>query len=115
MLTIEQRTIPSGIQLLQLQGRVTLGRSAQELEWTVDRLMQEQAKRVVFDLAGVNFVDSTGVGIIVMCAGKLKKSGGSLRVAGATGVVKNTLELCRVTEIVPLFGSVDEAASSFDA
>src|SRR5262249_9352972 len=100
MLTIEQRTLGSDIHLLQLQGRVTLGRSAQELEWKINDLMKAPARRVVFDLAGVNFVDSTGVGIIVMCAGKLKESGGSLRVAGASGVVKNTLELCRVTDIV---------------
>ncbi len=113
MIAIEQRTIEPGITVLQVQGRIVLGRVSQELEWKIDELVKAQAKRVILDLAGVSFLDSTGVGILVMCAGKLKDSGGSLRISGAAGVVAHTLELCRVNEIVPLFASLEQAASSF--
>jgi anti-sigma B factor antagonist len=104
-----------GVNVLEVQGRITLGRCCQELEWTVDELLKTQAKRVVIDLAGVNYLDSTGIGIIVMCAGKVRDSGGALRISGACGKVYETLGLCRVPEIVPLFPSLQEAASSFPA
>lgn len=113
MITVEQRTMDPGVTVLQVQGRITLGNSSQELEFKVEGLVKSQAKRVVFDLAGVSFVDSTGIGIIVMAAARLKESGGSLRVSGAAGPVRRTLELCRVPEIVPLFATLEEAASSF--
>ncbi len=113
MLTIEQHAIGFGITVIYATGRITLGRSAQELEWAVDELVKQQVNRVIFDFAGVEFLDSTGVGIVVMCAAKLKDSGGALRMAGATGVVHKTLDMCRVSEIVPMYGSVEEAAESF--
>jgi anti-anti-sigma factor len=113
MMTIEQRTMEPGVTVLQVQGRISMGRDSQELEWKIDDLLKAQATRVIFDLAGVNYVDSTGIGIIVMCAGKLKDSGGNLRISGAAGNVAHTLELCRVTDIVPIFSTLEQAASSF--
>lgn len=113
MLSIEQHTIGFGITVLYVEGRITLGRSAQELEWKLDDLLKEQVKRVVLDLAGVSFLDSTGIGIIIMCAANLKDAAGGLRISGATGGVSKTLELCCIPGIVPMFATVEEAADSF--
>jgi anti-sigma B factor antagonist len=113
MLTIEQHAVGFGITVLYVQGRITLGRSVQELEWKVDDLLKGQVKRVVFDLAGVSFLDNTGVGIIVMCAAKHKHAGGSLRISSTTGAVSQTLEMCRIPDVVPMFASLEQAAKSF--
>jgi anti-sigma B factor antagonist len=113
MMTIEQLTMDPDVTVLQVQGRISMGRDAQELEWKVDDLLKAQAKHVVLDLTGVNYLDSTGIGIIVMCAGKLKDSGGKMSISGPVGTVAHTLELCRVTDIVPIFATLELAASSF--
>ncbi len=113
MLTIEQRTMEPEVTVLQIQGRITLGRYAQELEWKCEEVLTAQVKRLVFDVSGVTFLDSTGVGIIVMSAGKLKNFGGSLRICGAQSVVQQTLQLCRVAEIAPMYATIEEAAASF--
>lgn len=112
MLNIAQRTTSSGVTVLEIQGRITLGRDAQELQWKLDELPSGSANRLIVDLARVTALDSTGIGILVMCAGKLKDAGGSLRIAGATGMVAHTLQLCRVADIVPMFDNVDAAAAS---
>lgn len=113
MMTIEQLTMDPDVTVLQVQGRISMGRDAQELEWKVDDLLKAEAKRVVLDLTGVSYLDSTGIGIIVMCAGKLKDSGGKMKISGPAGSVAHTLELCRVTDIVPIFATLELAASSF--
>lgn len=113
MLNIAQRTTNSGATVLEIQGRITLGRDAQELQWKLDELLGGNTKRLIMDLAGVNVLDSTGIGIIVMGAGKLKETGGSMRIAGAAGMVAHTLQLCRVADIVPMFDSVEAASVSF--
>ena len=113
MLTIEQRTIEPDIQVLQLGGRVTLGESAQELEVAVERLMAAQPKKVVFDLSGLKFVDSTGIRTIVMCASRLKGTGGTVHLAGAQGIVQEALHLLRIADMVPIFESVNEAVAAF--
>ena len=63
------------------------------MEWQVDDLLREGKLSVVLDLFGLSFINSAGVGMVMMCFGKLKKSGGTLRVAGAKGYVENTLKM----------------------
>ena len=113
MLTVEKRLVDSGVAVLSLAGRLSLGRDCQRMEWQVDDLLHEGKLKVIFDLSGLSFIDSAGVGIVVMCFGKLKKSGGALLVAGAKGYVEETLKTTRVNEVLPLFPSVEAAAASF--
>ena len=76
MLEIQTKHVPPDIVVLEIAGRITLGRECKQLEWAVESLVGEGRKKVIFDLAGVTFVDSTGIGIIVMSAGKMKKAAG---------------------------------------
>lgn len=63
--------------------------------------------------SGATQMDSTGIGIIAMCSGKLKKAGGELRVAGAKGVVEEVLKLTHMENIVSLHTTAAEAAAGF--
>ena len=113
MLDIQTKTLSSEIVVLEIAGRITLGGESKQLDWAVDKLVGEGRKKVIFDLAGVTNVDSTGIGIIVMSAGKLKKAGGELRVAGATAHVADVLKLTNVNQIVPLHPTATAAAEGF--
>ena len=113
MLTVEKKLVDSDVALISLGGRLSLGRDCQRVEWQVDDLLREGTRRVIFDLSGLSFIDSAGVGMVMMCFGKLKKSGGSLAVAGAQGYVENTLKMTHVNDVLPLFPSVEAAAASF--
>jgi anti-anti-sigma factor len=113
MLTVEIRLVDSDVAVLSLAGRLTLGRDCQRVEWQVDDLLREGKLSVIFDLSGLSFIDSAGVGIVMMCFGKLRKSGETLRVAGAKGYVEDTLKITRVNEVIQLFPSVEAAAASF--
>jgi anti-anti-sigma factor len=83
------------------------------LEWAVESLVGEGRKKVIFDLAGVSNIDSTGIGIIVMSAAKLKKAEGELRVAGATAHVEDVLKMTNIDQIVVLHPTTAAAAASF--
>jgi anti-sigma B factor antagonist len=102
MLEIQTKHVDPDIVVLEIAGRITLGRECKQLEWAVESLVSEGRKKVIFDLAGVNFVDSTGIGIIVMSAGKMKKAAGDLRLAGATAHVEEVLKMTSVDQIVGL-------------
>ncbi len=115
ILEIQKKDAGNGVVILELKGRITLGRDCQELEWMVDNLVREKQNRIIFDLAGVKYMDSSGVGILVMCSGKVKDSGGELRLAAAAGVVDQTLKLTRMNLIVPTYATVAEAVSGFSA
>jgi len=112
MLTLQARNMDPDIVVMDLTGRITMGRESKELEWATDNLVRENKKKVVFDLGGVTHIDSTGIGIIVMCAGKLKQAGGKLLLC-AQGHVEEVLKLTSVDKVVGLHSTVASAAGGF--
>ncbi len=96
-----------------VEGRLILGPPAEDLKGKINELVRQQVKSVVLDLARVTFVDSTGIGVIVKCAGAVGDAGGNLAISGATGIVQRTLDMCRVNSIVPMFATQEEAARTF--
>ncbi len=113
ILTVARKRMDPDIAVLEMNGRIVLGNDSKTVEWTLAELLKENQKKVVFDLSGVTVVDSTGVGIVVMCYAKLKKSGGGLRIAGASGMVEDTLRLTNVHNLIPFFPTAADAAASF--
>ena len=112
MLKIETRDLPSGIIVLEITGRIALGVDTKQLESAVENLIRERHKKVIFDLTGVTNIDSTGIGIIVMSAGQLKKEGGELRLATG-GHVEQVLKMTSVDKIVKSHSTISDAAAAF--
>jgi anti-sigma B factor antagonist len=113
MLEIHTRHLPPDIIVLEIAGKITIGRDCQHLEWATQSLLRESEKKIVFDLSGVTHVDSTGIGIIVMSAGQVKEAGGELRIAGAAGHVEQVLKMTSVDKLVSLHPTATEAVVDF--
>ncbi len=112
-LEIEESRLHSDTVLLSFTGRITIGRNAQQIEWKIAEFIRNNTVRVIFDLCDVTFIDSTGIGIIAMCSGKLKSVGGQLRLCATRGMVDETLRITGIHNIVPLYTSLDEAVAAF--
>jgi anti-sigma B factor antagonist len=113
ILTIERKQLDPDIAVLEIAGRICLGSASQQVEWSLAELLKQDQKKIVFDLSGVTILDSTGVGIIVMCHAKVRKAGGDLHIAGASGMVEETLKMTNVDKIMPFYTSLAEAARNF--
>ena len=113
ILTIERKQIPPDVTVLEMTGRIILGNNSRDVELKVAELLRENVKKIVLDITGVTMLDSTGVGVLVVCEGKVTKGGGQLHVAGATGIVEDILQTTNVGKLVPLFPTVAEAVNSF--
>ena len=113
ILNIERKQLPNNVVVFQMNGRIILGNNSRDVELDLAKALNDDLRKIIFDLAGVTLLDSTGVGIIVVCHAKLKKVGGELRVAGATGMVDETLRLTSVDRIVHFYPTVADAASNF--
>jgi anti-sigma B factor antagonist len=113
ILTVECRQISPDITVLELKGRIILGNNSRDVELKLAELLRERARKIIFDVQGITMVDSTGIGILVVCQGKIAKEGGELRIAGASGSVHDTMKITSVDKILQLYPSVEEAAASF--
>jgi anti-sigma B factor antagonist len=113
MLEIQTKQLQPDIVVLEITGKVTIGRDCQHLEWTTDSLVKEKRKKIIFDLTRVTHIDSTGIGIIVTSAGKVKEAGGELRLAGVNSHVDHILKMTSIDRVVAWKPTVAEAAVGF--
>jgi anti-sigma B factor antagonist len=113
ILNVESKKVEPDITVLELTGRITMGSDSQKIEWGLAELLKGNQKKVIFDLTEVTFLDSAGIGILMMCHARLKKAGGALRIAGAQGMVEATLDMTSVNKIVSLYPTAAEAAQGF--
>ena len=113
ILEVEKRQASPGIVILELRGRLLMGNDSRQVEWSVAELLKDGVKKVVLDLRQLDAIDSTGVGILVMCNAKLQKAGAAMRIISADGIVESTLQMTHVDRIVKFYPTVEEACERF--
>ena len=111
---IQTTQIEPDIVVVQITGRITLGRECQEVEWAVENLLNENRKKVVFDLKKLDYLDSTGIGIIVMCSGKIKAAGGELRLASLQPRIAELMKMTRIDQIIRFYPATADAVQNFE-
>jgi anti-anti-sigma factor len=112
-LHIVKRELKPGIIVLELTGPLLMGAECKQLELAFDALLRENRARVVLDLSHVTKLDSGGLGKIVNCFSRLKTAGGSLCVAGASGMIDGVLKLTHADHFLKVYPTALDAAASF--
>jgi anti-sigma B factor antagonist len=112
-LEITRKELEPGVVVLELRGPLQLGMECARLELAFEQLLREKQTRVVMDLSNVSKLDSGGLGKIVNCLSRLKVAGGTMRLAGVTGMVSGVLKLTKVDRLVKIYPTALEASQSF--
>ncbi len=73
----------------------------------------ESNAKLVFDLSGLHFLDSSGLGAFLSCLRKLNSSGGDLKLCGMSKNVRMIFELVRLNRIFDIYDTREEAAGAF--
>ena len=111
-LEIHQRE-REGILLFDLKGRIIAGDEVGILRTAIEAIPEAGGPRVILNLHGVDYIDSSGLGTMVMCQMRLQKVSG---VAKLTYLNRRNLELLLLTKIDTIFEVFDdetEAVNSF--
>jgi anti-sigma B factor antagonist len=103
------RQVEPDVTVVELTGHLNLGNELMSLEASAKRLIQEGARKLVFDVSKLEYIDSAGIGMLVGCNGQMDRSGGKMRVAGAHGTVAKAFEVVHMGRIMPLDADVDTA------
>jgi len=112
-LEVHRTRIELDVVLVEIVGKVVYGPECQQIEWLTAELLEEGERKIIFDISRVQHLDSSGIGIVVMCSSKVKEAGGELRLAGAEGHVKAILEMTSVGKIVALYQNRADALEGF--
>jgi len=111
-LDIEQRE-HEGIVILDLKGRITLGAEASALRDKVKELNDAGSRNVILNLAQVDFIDSTGLGALVMCATSLRRSHGNVKLLSLKRRTCELLVMTKLATVFEIFTEEQDAVNSF--
>jgi anti-sigma B factor antagonist len=102
-----------GINILDLRGRITVGEEASALREQLRGLAAQGARNFILNLEEVDYIDSTGLGALVMCFTSLSKAGGGLRLEKLNRRNIELLVLTKLTTIFEIFSDEQNAVNSF--
>jgi anti-sigma B factor antagonist len=105
-----KRQIRPGVVVVEMTGSIRIGPNCQEIEQVVEDLIRRHETRVIFDLSGVSFIDSSGIGTLVRSLTKLKKLGGTLRLTGVKGMVEGVFKLTQIDKVFEIYPTASEAS-----
>jgi anti-sigma B factor antagonist len=102
-----------GISILEINGRITVGQEAGALRDRVAELSAAGKRNVILNLAGVDYIDSTGLGALVICATSLRKNGGSLKLLALNRRNIELLVMTKLATVFEIFTDEQDAVNSF--
>jgi anti-sigma B factor antagonist len=97
------------ITVLDMDGRITIGDGSIALRSAVRRLLEEQKKKILLNLAGVGYIDSSGIGELVSSYTAINKEGGQLKLLSLTQKLQ---DLLTITKLLTVFDAYDEEAEA---
>lgn len=110
-MSVEAKQLESGVTVVTISGRMAMGGETERLDATVKGLLQQERKNFVFDITGLDYVDSSGIGMLVSCLTNVKKAGGELKIAGANPRIRRIFAMTGVESMMPMFESVAAATA----
>ncbi len=103
-----------GIVTLHVQGKLMGGPDADVFRGTIYDLIEQGKKKIIVDLRSVNWVNSTGIGILTSAFTTLRKNGGDLKLIHVSEKIQSILYVTKLNLIFECYDSEEEAITSFE-
>jgi anti-sigma B factor antagonist len=112
-MTISTREV-SHVSIVDITGRIILGDETGKLRETVRNLIAADKKKIILNLAHVDYIDSSGVGELVSSYTAVRNAGGELKLLGLTRKVQDLLYITKLYTVFDIKDDEFTAIKSFD-
>lgn len=111
-LNISERQV-GDITILDMDGKITIGEGSVALRTAIRRLLEEGKKKILLNLAKVNYIDSSGIGELVSSYTAIGKEGGQLKLLNLTQKLEDLLTITKLLTVFDVYDNEEEALASF--
>lgn len=101
-----------GIVVLDCVGQLVAGESTGGMRERLNQLISAGKTRLILNLAGVTYIDSSGLGALVMCFSTARRNGGMMKLLNLS---RRTLELIVLTRLEMVFEVFDDEQSAVNS
>jgi|HubBroStandDraft_5_1064220.scaffolds.fasta_scaffold78536_2 anti-anti-sigma factor len=112
ILEMSTREVEPDITVVELRGRLMLGDQLTTIEHSIRKELESGCRKLVLDLCGLEFIDSAGLGMLVMSAGSMEEIGGRMCVATANARIAHLFEVTQLDRLVALHIDAESACRS---
>lgn len=111
-LTIAERQ-SGDVTILDMDGKITIGEGSVALRSAVRRLLEENKKKILLNLAKVGYIDSSGIGELVSSYTAINKDNGELKLLNLTQKLQDLLTITKLLTVFDVYESETDALASF--
>jgi anti-sigma B factor antagonist len=101
------------VTVLDMDGRITIGEGSVALRSAIRRLLEEGKKNILLNLAGVGYIDSSGIGELVSSYTAINKEGGQLKLLSLTEKLRDLLTITKLLTVFDAYDTEEDALSNF--
>lgn len=101
------------VTILDMDGKITIGEGSVALRTAIRRLLEEGKKKILLNLAGVGYIDSSGIGELVSSYTAINKEGGQLKLLKLTQKLQDLLAITKLLTVFDVYDSEAEALNSY--
>jgi anti-sigma B factor antagonist len=102
-----------GVTIIDMVGRVTLGEGSTLLRDLVRQNLETGHKKIVLNMDGINYIDSTGLGELVSAYRLVKSQDGELKLMNLNKKVSDLLQITRLYAVFDIHNNEGQAVASF--
>lgn len=102
------------VTVLDLNGKVTIGEGSVALRTTIRRLLGEGKNKILLNLGGVGYIDSSGIGELVSSFTAVNKEGGTLKLLNLTQKIQDLLAITKLLTVFDVFEDEGTALASYN-
>ena len=105
--------IQDEIVILEPKGKIMGGPDASLLHDKLHEYIEQNKTRVIVDLSKVDWMNSTGLGILISGLTTVRNNNGELKLANLTKKVQSLLVITKLASVFEAYDTLDEAIDSF--
>lgn len=101
------------VTVVDLHGKITLGEESATVRDLVANLLSEGHVKILLNMSGVEYIDSSGLGMLVSSVASVRKTGGEMKLVNLSEKVDDLMEITRLYTVFDIEDDEQKALALF--
>jgi len=108
-------SVRNGFHLISVSGKLMQREQGEQMIFDFNTLMEQGHVRLMLDMTELEYVNSSGLNLLIGMFTKARNAGGELAICGISDKVRKLLVMTRLDSVFKIHGSVQDALEHFNA
>lgn len=101
------------VTVLDMTGAIRMGEGSGVLRSAIRNLVSDGKKKILLNLSGVRYIDSSGIGELIANYTTVSKDGGQMKLLNLTDKVQDLLVITKLLTVFDVYEEEGKALSEF--